>query len=162
MRWLKDLGSKRFPEIAVTAVGFLAALLINSAIERHTAWHTYRSTLASLQAEAKSNRDVLDASFGKFGKAGLIFRRFDLDVGSDALRQVSVVSHATEEQTARIYHYLRDLRLANRYADELALAASAAPAEPRRQWEPSLRAALSSHLDSCAKSIDAVTNLSAD
>lgn len=161
MQWLQDLGTKRIPEIVVTAVGFLAALLINSAIERDRARTNFRATLAALKAEATSNREVLDSSFKKFAKDGLVFRHFDIDVGSEAVRLASTVRHSNEGQIANIYRYVRDLRLANRYADELVLSASAATAEPKRAWEPVLRKALSSHLSTCATSIDAVVNPSA-
>jgi len=102
-------------QVAISAIGFLIALAINTALADRSEKDTYKSLLDSVRTEAKMNDDIRSSSFEKYYKNGLVLREFTLLSTSQSLANPIFVKYASASDFRALNNYVLNLSLANAY-----------------------------------------------
>jgi len=149
-------------DLGKTAAGFLLGLLGNGYANSLREKHTHRSMLDAIKSEAKSNETVLNDSFLKYYKDGLVLRPFSIATANRCVGDPLFIKYATPDQLEIVFAYVRNITLANAYRERcegLRLGALAADAEERKAWLEGILAMWEKNLVQCDKSITAITGI---
>jgi hypothetical protein len=158
MTFVDHLRKERYKLVlsSLTAsIGFLIALLVNSAIERHGDRQAYYSLQNAIRVEAQSNERVLHDSFDKYFDGGLVLQEFNTAVVSQALSSPTFLKNSTKDEIAGLSSYVRNLTLANRYRER----SEKWRLEEKEDWVNALTKVWNANLDACQKSITAVSRI---
>ncbi len=145
--------------IATGTLGFLFALLVNSYVELRREKKTYRSMSLAIKAEAASNKVILQDSFLKFYRDGIVLRPFCLEAGAQFCANALFIKHATSTELEILNAYLRDIRLANAYREKAETFRLESKGKASQEWLGSLLDFWADNLQRCRSGIDEVLGL---
>jgi hypothetical protein len=159
--YLRKERYKMAVDIAVTATGFLLALLVNSAVDDWKEKSAYDSLVIAIKAEAASNEVIYTNSFQFALNGGVVFRGFSTTAANIGLSNIAFLNHASSNQVAILSEYLRDLTLSNLYrekSEKLRFANTADPSSlsDNQQWDDQIKASWTINLIACSNSIKRV------
>jgi hypothetical protein len=116
MGTLKEELPKKALDIAISCLGFLLALLINSAIAKSHDHDTYLSMLKTIQSEAKSNQDIMRDSYGDlFHSGGIVLRDLSTSAAEQCISNPLFAKEVPPYDLERLNKYIRDAHLTNSY-----------------------------------------------
>ncbi len=113
--WANAEPNKLLLEGTVSALGFLLALLINGWLERKKEEETYDSMLLALHFEATANQAILDTSYRKYFRKGLIIKEFSCSTATQMLGNPLFMKYASDDAIKLVNDYVVHLTLANGY-----------------------------------------------
>src|SRR5205085_6979911 len=97
MSFIKHIKEERYKIIVTLITGFISfliALLINTAINNWNESKTHDSMLKAIKTEAESNRAILNGSFKKYYKDGIVLNEFSTGTVRQHLANPLFVKHA--------------------------------------------------------------------
>jgi len=159
--YLREERHKIIVDIAVTASGFLLALLANSAVDDWKEKQACDSVIRAIRAEAVSNEVVFRESFERYyqhGK-GTVLRSFQLSSATVGFSNPVFLDHASSEQVSALAKYIRDLTLANAYREKVEKLRFPKPDPEAADFDKAITDVWKSNLDDCRGSIKTITEL---
>jgi hypothetical protein len=154
-----DLASeipKLVMEATFSAVGFFVALGINSWIDRRKEAEVFRSILQAIRAEATSNMEVIEDSYGQYFPGGIVLRDFNTSIVSQSVGNSLFVRHASGEDLRVFGQYIRVLTLTNSYRRVAESLEFMTTDEKRKLWLSTIKGALGNSVKQAKQEILAV------
>jgi hypothetical protein len=155
--WIKTIVG-----FATSTLGFLVALLINSLVERRRDKKAFQTMLKAIQAEAGSNKVILNESFLQYYRDGMVVREFFLGTVVESLASplfIKHVKHVKPAQMELLGAYLRNIKLANCYREKAEHFWLEIKRKEARDWLESILLVWDENLKQCQDSIDQVLAL---
>jgi hypothetical protein len=103
---------------ATSTLGFLVALLVNSFVQSRRDKKTYLTMVKAIKAEADSNKTILEDSFLRYYREGLVVREFFLGAVAQYLASALFIEHVRSSDIEVLNAYLRNMKLANGYREK--------------------------------------------
>jgi hypothetical protein len=152
--WIKTIVG-----FGTSTLGFLVALLVNSFVEMRKEKKAYRTMLKAIKAEASNNKVVLNDSFLRFYRDGIVIREFFLGTVAQCLATPPFIKHVKSSEMELLGAYLRNIKLANGYREKAEHFLLDAKRRDSRDWLDPLLDLWGKNLKQCQNSIDQVLAL---
>ena len=137
----------------VASVGFLVALLVNSAYERWRDHESYLLMRHAIKVEAESNAHILQTAFRKYLNNGVVLQPFNTSVVAQMLYSPAFLKFSNNEEINLLSKYQRDIALANRYREKAEFFVFE---DKDQRWLETLKPIWSANLDTCEQEIKLV------
>jgi hypothetical protein len=152
--WIKTIVG-----FATSTLGFLVALLVNSYVELRRDKKTYYTMLKAIKAEASNNKVILNESFLRFYRNGIVIREFFLGTIVQCLASPLFIKHVKPSEMDLLCAYLRNIKLANGYREKAEHFWLDVKRQESQDWLDSLLGFWDENLMQCQESIDQVLAL---
>jgi hypothetical protein len=152
--WIKTIVG-----FATSTLGFLVALLVNSYVELRRDKKAYCTMLKAIKAEAGNNKVILNDSFLRLYRDGVVIREFFLGAAAQCLASPLFIRHVKSSEIGVLNAYLRNITLANGYREKAERFRLDPKGKASQEWFGPLINCWDDNLKQCQDSIDQVLEL---
>lgn len=145
---------KAFLSMFTTALGVLLGLLGNNYVNWRREDKAYRSMLKAIAIEGKSNQIILEKSFIKYYRNGVVLRQFSTATVVRCVSDSIFSKCASNDELEVIYEYIRNIYLANAYREKIESIQFGHHDAISNQWIDSIVVMWEDNLSQCGRSID--------